>query len=155
MRAKTCENVGPLQSENGTIVSDDAGMAEILNNQYASVFSPVLSDEKYENFTSERIDKINVNITMSDIELNSDMLWSAINKMKSHASPGPDGVTGCCLKHGGQYIQDALLDIFTESVEEEYAPDQTRISWICPIWKGDSKMVPANYRPIALTNQIS
>ena len=137
------------------MISDDNGMADILSKQYSSVFSPALSDEYYDNFLSQRIAHLNVVDIMPKIEFNSEMLWTSIKNMKSYASPGPDGVSGCCLKFGGQFVEDALLDIFADSVEMELAPKHTRISWICPVWKGDSKMIPANHRPIALTSQVS
>ena len=34
-------------------------MADILNNQFASVFSPIWSEENYENFASPRLEGLN------------------------------------------------------------------------------------------------
>ena len=130
-------------------------MVDILNKQYSSVFSPILSDETYENFTSQRIDNLNVNTEMPVVYFSDILLREAIKKMRNFASPGPDGMYGACLKHGGIFVEHALGDIFNESLEIEVAPQQTRISWICPVWKGECKMTPSNYRPIALTSQIS
>ena len=75
--------------------------------------------------------------------------------MRGEASPGPDGTIGNCFKNGGDFILDALIDIYTQSLLEGYSPENSREAWICPVWKGKSKMKPENYRPIALTNQIS
>lgn len=38
---------------------------------------------------------------------------------------------------------------------ESYSPQQTREAWISPVWKGDNKMLPVNYRPITMTNGLS
>ena len=48
--------------------------------------------------------------------------------MKNLASPGPDGLYGCCLKYGGIFIEHALIEIFSESFDSEYVLNQTRIS---------------------------
>ena len=38
---------------------------------------------------------------------------------------------------------------------EGYSPNQMRQAWITPGWKGDSKLLAINYRPVALTNHLS
>ena len=100
-------------------------------------------------------DNLNVNTEIPVVYFNDILLREAIKKMRNFALPGPDGMYGACLKHGGIFVEHALGDIFNESLEIEVAPQQTRISWICPVWKGECKMTPSNYRPIALTSQIS
>ena len=121
-KAKTCENIGPLQNEKGDILTNDSDMVDILNKQYSSVFSPILSDETYENFTSQRIDNLNVNIEMPVVYFSDILLREAIKKMRNFALPGPDGMYGACLKHGGIFVEHALGDIFNKSLEIEVAP---------------------------------
>ena len=70
-------------------------------------------------------------------------------------SSDPDGIINECYKHGGDNIIEALEEIYTQMWNESYSPQQTREAWISPVWKGDNKMLPANYRPIALTNGLS
>ena len=60
-----------------------------------------------------------------------------------------------CYKNGGNFVEDALIDIFNQSIDEENEISNTKLAWICPAWKGKSKLDAVNYRPIALTNIIS
>ena len=39
----------------GDIMTSDSDMADILHKQHSSVFSPILSVDTYDNFTSQRI----------------------------------------------------------------------------------------------------
>ena len=49
-----------------------------------------------------------------------------LKRIKASASPGPDGVGGCCYKYGGEYILDAFSDCFNQSIDDEYASSCTR-----------------------------
>ena len=40
-------------------------------------------------------------------------------------------------------------------MDEGWFPDELKDPWICPIWKGDSRAIPANYRPVSLVSNIS
>ena len=50
---------------------------------------------------------------------------------------------------------EACLDIFTSSMEEGAIPQELKDAYITPIWKGGSRLDPANYRPVALTPHLS
>ena len=78
-----------------------------------------------------------------------------ITKLKSNASSGPDGVVTRCYKYGGHFLEEALIDIFNHSIEVGESPSNTKKAWINPTWKGKDKTKAVNYRPIALTNQLS
>ena len=41
------------------------------------------------------------------------------------------------------------------SVDEGCFPDELKDPWICPIWKGESRALPVNYRPVSLVSNIS
>ena len=44
-RRVCCESIGPLVDPGGNLVSDEAGMATLLNNHFASVFTVENTDE--------------------------------------------------------------------------------------------------------------
>ena len=73
---------------------------------------------------------------MDTIVFGEEMLKKLTSKLKSTASPGPDGIQGNLYKTGGKFMMDAMVDITNQSVQSSYAPVQTRIAWICPCWKG-------------------
>ena len=53
-------------------------------------------------------------------------------RLKNRSSPGPDGVIAECYKYGGNFIKDALIDIFNHMRKEGYSPDKSRLAWISP-----------------------
>ena len=126
-------------------------MVELLSEQYDSVFSPPL--ENYSNLNLEHMKPERYSI-MPEVIVNENKLEAAFSKMKCNAAPGSDGLTGGCLKRGGQLVKDALVDIFNHSIQETAVPSQARVAWISPTWKGKRKDLTENYRPIALTNQL-
>ena len=69
-------------------MTNDSDMADILHKKHSSVFSPILSDETYENFTSQRIDNLNVNTEIPVVYFNDILLREAIKKMRNFASLG-------------------------------------------------------------------
>ena len=79
----------------------------------------------------------------------------SIKRLRSGASPGPDGVLSNCYRKGGEFIENALIEIFSDSFEDSETLLDTIEAWITPNWKGKNKMKAVNYRPISLTNQIS
>ena len=136
--------------KNDNIITNNAEMANILAAQYKSVFSQ--PKESYENFPHM---DYKVGYPMCDVRFTKEKIKKQIAKLKNGTSSGPDGILGELYKNGGEYILDGLVDIYTQMWEESYSPQQSREAWIAPVWKGENKLLPVNYRPIALTNQIS
>ena len=91
---------------------------------------------------------------MHDITFTGVNVEKQISKLNSACSTGPDGIETKCFKEGGDFMIEALIDIYTQMYEEGYSPQCTRDAWINPSRKGKNKMLPENYRPIALTNHI-
>ena len=92
---------------------------------------------------------------MEKLYFNRDNIIKQIKKLINNSSPGPDGVSLLCYKNGGEFILDALIDIYNHIRERGYSPQKSREAWISPIWKGINKLLAVNYRPIALTNIFS
>lgn len=129
-------------------------MANILKLQYNSVFSPPVNSESLNYNDFEQFKKYHDKI-MPDININSQYIDMTVNRMKNNAAPGPDGAISPCYKHGGEFMKEALSDIYSLSLDQGIAPLDTKEAWINPVWKGQDKTDPSNYRPIALTNQFS
>ena len=147
--SKTNEGIGPLMDEKGNIITENKSMADLLAKQYRLVFSKPLESYNYEHIN------YNAFLTMEDVIFSKEKIKKQISKLKNCCSSGPDGICSRCYKFGGELLLDALSDIYQRMWEEEYSPQQTREAWISPIWKGDNKLLPANYRPIALSNHLS
>jgi hypothetical protein len=121
--SRDANRIGPLVAEPNEShpsgpVSDTAAMAEILSNQYSSIFSVPkheINDEWTEALLSRPVDDPTdmldkLFVTSGDVE-------KAIQNMASSSSPGPDGIPPVCFKKGGATVIEALLDIFRLSLE--------------------------------------
>ena len=80
-------------------------------------------------------------------------LQTALRKLKTKKSPGPDGITNEMLKHLGSTAILKLLEVFNHSWETGTLAQTWREAIMTPIYKkGKDKKKPASYRPISLTS---
>ena len=127
---KTRAKIGPLVSANGSHTSDPVEMAEILSNQYSSVFS-VPREEVNEAFIS--------GLFPHEAPVDSSSLTSVlfsesnIAALSSAASPGPVGVSTNCYKWGGDFMVKALRDIFQSSMDTGHIDPEMKWAHISPI----------------------
>ena len=124
---KNNEEIGPLLNSNGEVTIDQKQMADILLNQYNSMFStPVENIPNNKKFPrSNYEDMYDFYVTEEDIKI-------FLKKLKGLATPGPDGVFGWCFKYGGKFILEFIVECFNQSLEERTASSKTREAWISP-----------------------
>lgn len=145
--------VGPLLSD-GEAVNGDLEMAEILVKQYSSV----LRNPRYP-VNSEFVDSL-VNSDVSDGDLDELVIdehdiREAIKELSNQSASGPDGLSPVLLKNGGARIVSELVEILRMSLDQGKFPGNLKHPWICPLWKGESRAVAANYRPVSLVSNLS
>ena len=99
-------------------------MAEILLEQYNSFFS-----KPRENY-GEYPHKDYKCSEMETVVFTEEKIRKQISKLKNSSSTGPDGVISECFKYGGQFVLEALNDIFNQMSDEGYSPECTRENWI-------------------------
>ena len=83
-----------------------------------------------------------------------EFIETTIKKLPNNAVIGPDGISINLLKNGGQNIVHMIADIGRSSLDESRLPSILKIGWVSPIWKGNEKDSPVDYRPISLTSHI-
>ena len=88
---------------------------------------------------------------MFDVSVSEDDIKKALGKLSNNSALGPDGIPVPCLKNGGQFLLDALKDLTRTSIDECRLPDILKMAWVTPIWKGEHREDPKEYRPISLT----
>ena len=149
--SKKQDTIGPLVKPDKSTTSNKAEMAELLASQYSSVFGEDEGDqvEDRDQVLGEDIPQL------CDIQFTEEKIHKALGLMTSKPSPGPDGIPAPALKYGGDVMVQALIDIFTASIEEGLVVQDCRDGLINPTWKGGDKSLPENYRPIALTSHFS
>ena len=150
--SKVRTGIGPLLNAAETLISAPLEMAELLSEQYSSVFSTPLHDSipVYSLFpnTSEAEHGI-YDIVFSDTEL-----ADAMNELSSNAAPGPDGFPAILLKRCRHALSSPLSQIWRNSLKYGEIPEVCKSALITPIHKGNSKAIPKNYRPVALTSHL-
>ena len=81
--SKTKSKVGPLRNKNNKLIYDKQSIANILQDQYTSVFStPKETDISYPNACQNQI---------NDIIFEEKDIIEAISTLTPNAAPGPDG----------------------------------------------------------------
>ena len=125
--SKTSEGIGPLENCNGEIITDDKKMAYILPQPYKSVTSIPRSEHHQENLI-----RIKFNNIMPDVIFTKSKILKYIKKLNNNSTSEPDGISSLCIKNTGNYIIDALEDIYNQMHNEGYSSIQFRQAWIPP-----------------------
>ena len=143
------ESVGPLKSDTGDVVTDDATMAGMLNSFFSSVFT----DEDLESLPKPET-LYHGDSPLLDVDITPEKVSKKINAMRSNAAPGPDKLCPRLLKSVTEQISAPLATIFKKSLEEGAVPEDWRTANVTPIFKKGSKASVGNYRPVSLTSVL-
>ena len=120
-----------------------------LNNYFASVFT----EENYsENQPTAPNHSNNVCLNTCDIQEN--VILSAINKVKTNKTPGPDKISPRILKEAKKELVKPLSILFNKSLSTRKVPDDWKLANVTPIFKKGDKSQTRNYRPISLTSVV-
>ena len=143
-KVKTRSNIGPLKV-GGEVISDNKGMANVLNDFFSSVFTvepagPVPAAAQLPSGSS-----------LTTIQFSLGSVKKKLAALKNGAS-GPDGISPKFLKEYADELAPALTMIFNKSMEEGLVPEDWRVANVTPIFKKGAKGDPGNYRPVSLTS---
>ena len=151
-KSKLKTAIGPLMNAAKVLVSGPKKMAEMLSQQYQSVFSQPKhpSTPPHQLFPDEE-ESIS---TLQDFDLTPKDLEDAMGDLSSSSAAGPDGIPAILLKMCKKALSLPLVEIWRKSLDDGTVPAICKTANIVPIHKGKSRAVPANYRPVALTSQL-
>ena len=149
-RKKT--NINLLFDKNGTIKSDPKDIANLLQNQFSSVFS----DPRRTNISEASFAPPNIKHPFSDEMLHFTELdiMKAIEEIKPNAASGPDEIPVLLLKNCKESLAKPIHLLWSRSLEKCDVPDFYKFSHVFPLHKKDSRAIAANYRPISLTSHV-
>ena len=83
----------------------------------------------------------------------SDIL-DAIKDMSAFSAAGPDKFPVAILKECGELLAPIIHKLWCASLETGIIAEKFKSQAVIPIFKGGSKAIPANYRPVSLTSHI-
>ena len=145
-KSKKCDSQGvaPLK-KNGLVHSDSRTKANILNHQFASVFTkenlqnlPQLDPNKYQK--------------MPDITIDQCGVLKLLQQLNPHKASGPDIISTKLLKELATEICPALTLLFQACVSQGLIPAAWKIAHVTPIFKKGDRSKASNYRPVSLTS---
>ena len=149
IKSKRQDSVGvPTLKVNNKVIIDDQKKAEVLNNQYCSVFSN--PDGKTHPIPNRVINQ------MSEFTISTEGIKKLIRSLRPHKATGPDTIKARFLIEFVDEVSPALKLIFEASLKQSELPTAWKHALIVPAYKGNGKCRsdPESYRPISLTSIV-
>jgi len=129
---------------------DQVKMAQILQDQYSSVFSdPGNADVKD---TTSSLPK--TSSTLSSIDFSESDILEAINEIDPNSSTSDNDIPAKVIKACKRSLAQAFTLLWNDSYYSSIIPQCYKNQFVTPAYKKDSKLDPANYRPISLTSHV-
>ena len=158
-KRKSKNRIGPLKTtkNNKPYIEDrPKAMAEILSNQYKSVFTLPKTDKQVLDPHSFFLSPTTpIGPSLLDIDFSVDDISTALSEINPDSSAGPDGWPAYILRHFNAVLAPNLYKLWRKSLDSGDMPDEVNLANISPIFKGGEKCEPADYRPIALTSHVT
>ena len=148
IKSKRCDSSGvaPLMKD-GSLQSDCSTKANILNEQFVSVFTnedvtnlPDLGESDHPSVPSFVIEREGVRKLLA--------------KIKPHTACGPDNLPAYLLKEASNELAPLFCLLFNATLHQGKIPHAWKSANVSPIFKKGDKHRPENYRPISLTSLV-
>ena len=134
----------PALKKDGILTSDTIEKANILNEQFQSVFTSEPKDTIPDKGPSQHPN-------IPTLTISTPGIMKLLNDINPHKATGPDNINGHILKELKEQIAPILQLIFTKSFETGQTPLDWKHANVAPAFKKGDKHQAVNYRPISLT----
>ena len=137
IKARRTEGTGvsPLKDV-GKLITDPREQAQILNNQFCSVFSPkhTITAEEFELHCPPLLDVPDYP-TCGDINITEEGVKKLLLNLNPKKACSPDGITPRLLKTVAEEIAPALTLLFRNSHNSGTLPLDWKMAYITPVFK--------------------
>jgi len=130
-------DISPLK-ERGILYSDSVKKAEILNDQFTSVFSKDDLSQPHPLPNPEFP-------TIEDIYITEPGVLKLLQNLKPNKASGPDNISPMVLKTLAPEIAPSLTLIFQKTYDSSEVPKHWRTANVTPIFKKGEKYIASNY----------
>ena len=142
-KRKDAAGIGILQRPDGTETIDAKEKANILKEQYESVFT-------LENPTLPVLDPCNTP-SLPRINVTTPGIVKQLKGLNPRKSSGPDGISSRILKETAIEVAPYLQIVFQKSIDTGCVPEDWKRANITAIYKKGKRELASNYRPVSLT----
>ena len=145
IKAKKRDQVGvsPLKGRNGKLETTSKGKAQILNNQYSSVFI----DDDHDIMPSMGASPYP---PMAGIRVSVNGVKTLLQKLNARKAIGPDLLPMRLLKDFADEIAPILRVIFQQSLDTGKVPEVWKKANIATVFKKGERSIAANYRHVSI-----
>lgn len=150
--SKQKQSISMLFDKSGSIQTNPDKIANILQDQFTSVFSNPLITK----MSSADIDVPQHQHPHTDSQMiftEADIV-DAIDEIRHNAAPGPDEIPPVLLINCKHSVARPIYLIWSTSFSSGIVPSCYKTSIITPLHKKDSRAISSNYRPVSLTSHI-
>ena len=144
-RSESC-GVAPLKKD-GMLISDSQGKANVLNDQFTSVFTRDDPSHIPDLGPSPHPSMPRVVVTLKGVH-------DLLGNLQPNKAAGPDGIHPRVLKEIKDDLAPVLVDFFQRSLNSGEVPDDWKEANVSPAFKKEDKYKASNYRPISLTSIV-
>ena len=139
--------VAPLKNKDGFLQSNTQSRANILNEQFKSVFTE-------EDLTNIPDKGKSTTPNMPEIKIDWKGVHKLLKNLKTHKATGPDSIPAFILKAAADELVPALAlaVLFQLSLDQGEIPTDWKEALVVPIFKKVDKHQASNYRPVSLTS---
>jgi Reverse transcriptase (RNA-dependent DNA polymerase)/Endonuclease-reverse transcriptase len=145
-KTKARQSIGPLKTKNGETVTENATMAELLNETFGAAFTREETGSVPEPADQHHGEKLTgVRVTVKEVK-------QKLKGLRREAAAGPDKIGPGLLYELREELAPTLAVIFNKSLASGVVPKEWKEANVTPIFKKGSKAAPENYRPVSLTS---
>ena len=118
-KLKSKDPVRHLLKRDGTLTTTDKEKADVLNEQFSSVFTK----ENMLNFPDITSHQLRTE-PLTTLHITRDTVYNKLSALHTDKSPGPDGIHPRLLKETAHVIISPLSIIFNKSINEGFVPEE-------------------------------
>ena len=146
IKSRRRDNVGipPLRNVNGRLCEEAHEKAEIMANQYNSVFTK-------DNPHVPTPGILYCLPRMPEITIDVNGVMKLLQELKVNKAPGPDLIPNRVLKECYIELSPILTGLYRKSLKDGHLPRDWLSANVIGIFKKGNKQDASNYRPISLT----
>lgn len=149
-RSKAKISVGPIVNGIGESINSKEEITEEFNNYFASVFTEETGDVPAASDVFQGLEEDK----LIDIVITEEKVNRIMDKLRADKAAGADEMVPRFLSTIRKDINHPLTRIFEKILNEGQVPTDWKEANVIPIFKGGSRNITANYRPVSLTSQL-